>query len=1272
MILKQNKHRRKWVIAMACFLFFLGLMGSFPDAAYAATSGQGLEQAQNMQIVPTSSKTQKELEKVTQSGGAVLFSDTSAAAAADEPVKVELTYTRTIQYEGFFTRNFRVKISGKTKVAYCVQPKETPPSEGSHVATDYNNKAMMKALYYCWGYPGYDKNLKQYVSKKADDDWSDDDDAYALCHMILSYLYDKGSMSSDAFTGVSADTKKLVVQCADRIESWPDAPTDASISVSPSAASSTWDSANSTQKTQTFKLNTHADNRIIVTVPSKAVLHNVTTGKTYAAGKQVKLYGGESFYFTGNKTLTGSWSSGTLQGSLQEFNPYMIKVSGHQNIIFCGTGDKDSVSFRVNWVQRGWMAAEKKSDDWELARDKIKNIYQDIRFTLSGNGLPSQSLTVNQDGKLQNSSGATKLELMPGSYTLKEIDLPDRYRAPGINVTVTIQPNATTTVPPLSMVNDLKMGKVELKKFWKDTDDPHQSNVLKPEPKITFRVYSYAYDQAGYSYDKIPDFWKAEIITNEKGYALTKDLPYGKYIVEQITRDNTNWKVSNFYVDIAEDTITKEFNIVNEPKYLPIKLQKVDAETDKAIPLADTKFKIRNAVTKEYVKQKILYPTPHEIDVFTTDKSGSCTLPETVKYGDYEVVEIKAPTGYVLNKEPIAFTTDATTEYGQTLTVTFPNMPQKGKLKIKKLGEVLSIKNDRYDFSGTKPLCYAEFKVVAAEDIKTPDGTTRNRKGDVVGKISTDNEGKGELGGLYLGRYDVREIGLYKLVNVYSFTPDDIEAAIEAYRSVLEAEPKASKEAQARCISLQAAWSRYAQRNQPVFINSTEQRIAEFTKLLNNQVCLDQDQNFFDAATHDPVADAQMCQVLKNVIQTLPENQTSTTFIKDDTYQIPDGLIDTVQFKYAGQEIEVVEKETTYLNKLATTKLLFTKKDAQTGETLPNAELQFYDGNKNKIFSGRTDANGILEISRLPAGVYFYQEQKAPEGYLLDDALYRFTVTKEDIDQQRVITCEMGNTLQRGTLTIKKSGEAYQIKDKKEYQYQETDALAHVTFAIVAAQDIKSPNGNMLLEKGSIADTITTDADGSAKTKPLYLGSYLVREVKTPEGYLPAKERDVRLKAENETVELTNQDVSIKNELKKGGVLISKTDLTTDDPLPHAGIRILERDKKEILKGYTDKKGQLSFEKMPVGVYYFQEFDAPRGYRIDKRLFKFTIKENGEIVKCKMTNKLEEGIVKVTISDGNGRIVQTYDDGNLLPYILLLVAAGLTITFLLLRRKKGK
>lgn len=55
-----------------------------------------------------------------------------------------------------------------------------------------------------------------------------------------------------------------------------------------------------------------------------------------------------------------------------------------------------------------------------------------------------------------------------------------------------------------------------------------------------------------------------------------------------------------------------------------------------------------------------------------------------------------------------------------------------------------------------------------------------------------------------------------------------------------------------------------------------------------------------------------------------------------------------------------------------------------------------------------------------------------------------------------------------------------------------------------------------------------------------------------------------------------------------------------------------------IVEGRTNDKGIFTFEQLPKGIYYFQEFDAPKGYQLDETPMQFEIKENGKVVKCEM------------------------------------------------------
>lgn len=362
--------RDLWMGILCVFVMTVISVIAFPIGTVAQTV-MG-EDTDIIHVEGADKKSEEALEELEENQGVILFAENSnttdlKGVAKD---KVVLTYSKKVRYENFFTRNYRVKYDGKTKIAYCVQPKEDPPSPGSWTAKEYNNKLMKKALYYAYGYPGYDKRTSSYLSKKnMDDDYEDDEGAYALSHLVLSYFYDKQSMHSDAFLGVSNNTKKLIKMVADKIENdWPAVPDDSTLSLNKTAVKAQWDAKEQVQKTPTFQLKGHEDNRISVTVPAYATMHKKSDGvsKKYYRGKDnsktVKVYGGDSFYFTAPASVQGSFTSAKMTGNLTDFQPYIISVTGKQNIVFCGVGEKDSVSFSIEWDKVSLFTLNKSSD----------------------------------------------------------------------------------------------------------------------------------------------------------------------------------------------------------------------------------------------------------------------------------------------------------------------------------------------------------------------------------------------------------------------------------------------------------------------------------------------------------------------------------------------------------------------------------------------------------------------------------------------------------------------------------------------------------------------------------------------------------------------------------------------------------------------------------------------------------------------------------------------------------------------------------------------
>lgn len=150
----------------------------------------------------------------------------------------------------------------------------------------------------------------------------------------------------------------------------------------------------------------------------------------------------------------------------------------------------------------------------------------------------------------------------------------------------------------------------------------------------------------------------------------------------------------------------------------------------------------------------------------------------------------------------------------------------------------------------------------------------------------------------------------------------------------------------------------------------------------------------------------------------------------------------------------------------------------------------------------------------------------------------------------------------------------------------------------------------------TVAEAVTGE-DGTVSFNLRY-GKYTVSEYKAPQGYVLDETPyafEVTKDGQVITVDMANTRIS-------GKLVISKRDADTEKLLPDAGFRIYAADGKTVVKeGRTDKNGVCEFT-LEFGKYYYQEFDAPKGYQIDDTKYEFSIEEDGKIVSVTMTNKV--------------------------------------------------
>lgn len=243
--------------------------------------------------------------------------------------------------------------------------------------------------------------------------------------------------------------------------------------------------------------------------------------------------------------------------------------------------------------------------------------------------------------------------------------------------------------------------------------------------------------------------------------------------------------------------------------------------------------------------------------------------------------------------------------------------------------------------------------------------------------------------------------------------------------------------------------------------------------------------------------------------------------------------------------------------------LKIVKADAETGKTIPasGAGFQIYrpDGSlitqhitypePTEIDTFYTNADGVLYTpEKLEYGTgYSIVEVDAPYGYVLDSDPVYFDVTPEDAaDENGLIVIEVTkeNTPQKGIIQIEKSGEVFSSVVQTDSLYQPVYSvmgLPGAVYEITAAEDIYTPDGTLRLAAGALADTVTTDETGIARSKPLYLGKYEVKEVTAPYGMtICEKSSLVELIYAGQEITVTQTAASFLNERQKVRVTLEK------------------------------------------------------------------------------------------------------------------------------------
>ena len=164
-----------------------------------------------------------------------------------------------------------------------------------------------------------------------------------------------------------------------------------------------------------------------------------------------------------------------------------------------------------------------------------------------------------------------------------------------------------------------------------------------------FRGYDFSKEEVAVTYVDGKAVPVQELITDKKGYALSPELPYGLYVVEESTVPENLKAIDPFLVKVDEDSrepmVWRVFD--DRPFEFLLKIVKKDAQTGNPVLKAGASYKIFDMEKEEYVEQTVFYPKKETISVFKTNEEGYLVTPEELKCSTYRIEEVKAPEGFV-------------------------------------------------------------------------------------------------------------------------------------------------------------------------------------------------------------------------------------------------------------------------------------------------------------------------------------------------------------------------------------------------------------------------------------------------------------------------------------------------------------------------------------------------------------------------------------------------------------------------------------------------
>lgn len=643
-----------------------------------------------------------------------------------------------------------------------------------------------------------------------------------------------------------------------------------------------------------------------------------------------------------------------------------------------------------------------------------------------------------------------------------------------------------------------------------------------------------------------------------EGHIKYDNLPPGNYyMVENMDRNSYQQKFFSDNIDFTITTGTTQINggeYINELVTAGVSVKKVNSENDNEEPLAGAEFTLYASVNNKNWRNETYFdaeldttpavtyraedgtPTIVEhkwvaIDKAVSDDNGNANFDIQVPFGDYMIVETKAPEGYALAKgSSLTFTHEynASEDYSSGAFYHFVQTDEKTAnfIRVQKYGELLTGSSDR---TGE----YGEWKKLKFERILAK-GIVFNiydNTHTLVDTITTDDKGEAVSKNLPIGTYTVEEVdngGSMMLAEPQTVTIEEDETknvqikdlvfenkklstSFKIYKQAEEFEKSSTVIANSSSADYLYSYPLKSVSG-VVFAVHTSKDITDY---LGNVVVSADECVGYTVTDADGIA--AFGETLVNGDYYYKEIRTANNqYIKDD------GKYD-FSVNLTGENIvEDLNQDKPIINYLRKGSIKVIKTDGKSQKVLKGVEFTLYDKDKNILSTFLTDENGEINVTKLPISTYYIKETKTLEGYKLDDSMYELKMSQQTYD----LTLKVKNyetVIKRGSIkVIKTDGETEKL-------------LKGVEFTLY------DKNKNQI-------EKYLTDENGEINIKDLDISTYYIKETKTLKGYklddtmyeltMSDKTYDLTLEVENykkEKEEDTSIDVSTLTRPMGGG-----------------------------------------------------------------------------------------------------------------------------------------